>query len=141
MEDRHPWCALGAKLSCSRSQEFEARGIFGNAAILKFPSIKGARRALQKISQGFYVSGREESRRGATLTWLEENEFPMLRLYLRRGHDIRSVLEIKRETYWVIREVYGKPGQEFLVVDDDERIKEVAESLGMLYLHPPECWA
>lgn len=139
LEDGHHWCSVGSKASCFR-QEFKARGIFDNEAILKLPPVKGARKALQKISQGFYVSGRGESTRRGTLDWLEKYGFPLFRLYLRRESDLRRIPEYKRETYWVIREIHGKLGQEFFVIDDDENIREVCMELGMGFLKAPECF-
>jgi len=134
------WCSMGAKLSCFQNLELKERGIFGDAATSKLSPIEPARKALQKMRQAYYVSGRGESQRGVSLDWLENHGFPMFRLYLRLENDIRSIPQVKKEIFQVLRAVYGKDGETWCVIDDDARVLEVCQEIGMEFLQAPECW-
>lgn len=136
----HRWCALGSKTACIYEFRIRERGIFGKETVSCLFPIQGAREALKKISKAFYVSGREESLRGATLDWLEKYEFPMFSLYMKADHDIRPIPEVKLDIYRVICAVHGNPGETWVVLDDDARVQEAIVGTGLQFMQAPMCF-
>jgi len=138
------WCGLEKGRECSKEALIEKSGIFDKKAIVNLPPLRIARDNLWKIFKVtkniWYVSGRPENQRVDTLNWLQKNEFPMCSLRLRSSIDKGLIPDIKATVVYILRNVYGKDGQQWFWIDDDERIREKAESLGIEYLKAPECW-
>lgn len=134
------WCRLESKARCIYESRIEGLGIFGEDAIRGMIPYPAARKALRGISCGYYITGRGESLRKATLDWLEKHRFPMLRLLMRQDKDMRMISEIKKETIQIMISVYGEDGQSFVCIDDDSRMAEVCDDLGIGFLQVPKCW-
>lgn len=138
------WCGLGRNQVCDKETLIQKAGIFDKKAIASLPPIKKAREALWgifKITKSiWYVSGRPESQRLATLNWLDKHEFPMVSLRLRSSIDSGPIPDIKATMVYILKTVYGKDGQCWFWADDDERIREKAEGMGISYIKAPECW-
>ena len=79
-------------------------------------------------------TGRKEKNRAVTERWLR-NKIYYQHLFMRQDEDNRSAVEVKRELFQQIKEVYD--GCAFALVDDDDDVRRMAwNELGIFALHP-----
>ena len=138
--DGDHFCAIRDTSVCIYQPKFRDAGIFGVEALLELPPISEARHVLKGFKRAYYISGRPESQRQVTLTWLEKNRFPMFRLYLRSDQDLRSTVTGKAEVLYTIKQVYRKDGEPWVWIDDDERARPFAKQMDIGFLKAPECF-
>lgn len=79
-----------------------------------------------------YLTSREERWREATLLWLQKHGFPSARIAMRAPDDWRGGGEFKRSMI----EIYRKPGQTVVVLDDDPigDIEKACKAAGYTFL-------
>jgi len=76
----------------------------------------------------FVFSGREDFFKEETNKWLNDNQIPFDKLYMRRGGDKRNDAIVKQEMYdKIIRDKYNV----FFVIDDRDRVVKMWRSLGL----------
>ena len=138
--DDHRFCSIGNKSVCIYGPRFRAAGIFSDDVLRSLPPILNVRRVLKRFRTAYYVSGRPESQRASTLDWLERMSFPLFRLYLRHNEDMRAGVIGKAEVIFAIKSVYGKDGETWVWIDDDDRAQPLADQLGVEFIKAPECF-
>ena len=82
-----------------------------------------------------YVSGRPESCRGATETWLSQHVRVAGPLLMREDGDVRSDEQVKRE---LLERAVGNREEVFLVIDDRDRVVRMWRELGLTCLQVGE---
>lgn len=138
-------CVLGSRNRCIHEAEIVAQGIFGDEALLGFtpyPQVRGFLEAIKKegSAKAYIVTGRSEKQRQITIDWFELHELPIFYMAMRLDGDQRIVPEIKRAAIRRLRVAYGRPGQEWVCIDDDSLLGPVCEDLGVTFHKAPECW-
>ncbi len=143
-DNQAPWCVLGKNL-CEREADVAAQGIFSAKALVNLPVYSQARGFLQAIekeptSVGYFVTGRPERQREATVDWMERNKLPIFYMLMREESNRGEILGIKREMIRRLYLVYGEPKQTWYSIDDDGGMEEMCEGLGVTFIKAPECW-
>jgi hypothetical protein len=97
-------------------------------------SLKGVSILNRNFRNLTYVTGRSESIRSMTSTWLKNRGFPPGRLFMRGATDHRPSTAVKVDLV--------KPfvGQRVLAVDDDPAILVEFHKLGFATMQSPHCW-
>lgn len=74
------------------------------------------------------LSGREDSSKVKTISWLKKNDIPFHELYMRKTHDRRKDAIIKRELYENhVKNLY----EVLLVLDDRDQVVKMWRDLGL----------
>lgn len=101
--------------------------------------IKGMKSLVWAISSNYtivYLTGRPDSHRRQTMSWLVRHEFPEGDLIMRKTGDHRPDTTVKAELYRDA--VLANRGEAKLVIEDRKQVVEMWRALGILTLQPKD---